>query len=86
MTADTLANDDTMRARISRAIDDIRPYLRADGGDCELVDVDGDLVSVRMTGACLGCQFAGATIAGVQDRLSAALGTRLRVASVPGPR
>ncbi len=87
MTApDAACVDEGMRARIGRALEEIRPYLRADGGDCELVDVDGDLVTVRLTGACVGCQFAGATVAGLQARLSEAVGLKLRVARVPGPR
>jgi Fe-S cluster biogenesis protein NfuA len=62
------------------------PFLRADSGDCELVGIDDDLVRVKMTGACIGCQFASATISGVQERLIAALGTPLRVISVPHVR
>jgi hypothetical protein len=48
------------------------PFLRADSGDCELVGIDDDLVRVKMTG--------------VQERLIAALGTPLRVISVPHVR
>jgi NifU-like protein len=70
-------------AQIAAAIEQLRPYLQSDGGDCELVGVDGDLVQVRMKGACMGCQFAGATIHGLQERLVAMLGMKLRVAPVP---
>ena len=41
---------------IESAIEELRPYLKADGGDCELVDVDGDRVMVKLSGACVGCQ------------------------------
>ena len=42
----------------------IRPYLQADGGDIELVDVDEEtgLVSVQLVGACAGCPSAGTTL------------------------
>jgi NifU-like protein len=71
---------------ISQAIEELRPFLRADGGDCELVGVEYDLVRVKMTGACVGCMFASATISGVQERLIAALGMPLRVVPVPSFR
>jgi NifU-like protein len=71
---------------VSQAIEELRPFLRADGGDCELVGIEDDLVRVKMTGACIGCQFASATIGGVQERLIAALGMPLRVVPVPHAR
>jgi NifU-like protein len=68
---------------IEAAIEELRPYLKADGGDCELVDVDGDRVLVRLSGACVGCQAASVTINGIQERLAAKLGRPLRVIPVP---
>ena len=46
-----------LRQRIEAVLDaDIRPGLRADGGDIEVVGVDEDrIVQVRMKGACQGC-------------------------------
>jgi NifU-like protein len=68
---------------IEGAIEELRPYLKADGGDCELVDVDGDRVLVRLSGACIGCQAASVTIGGIQERLAARIGRPLRVIPVP---
>jgi NifU-like protein len=68
---------------IEAAIEELRPYLKADGGDCELVDVDGDRVLVRLSGACVGCQAASVTINGIQERLATKLGRPLRVIPVP---
>ena len=64
---------------ISRAIDDIRPNLQRDGGDIELVDVDGDTVIVNLSGTCVGCQMSSITLSGVQERLMDVLGRPLRV-------
>ena len=68
---------------IEEAIEEMRPFLRADGGDCELVDVEGDRVIVRLVGACVGCQMASVTVNGIQERLIAKLGQPLRV--IPAP-
>jgi NifU-like protein len=59
---------------IEEVIGELRPYFKRDGGDCELVDVDGDHVYVRLTGACNGCQMEAQTLNGVRERLSEKLG------------
>ncbi len=41
---------------------EIRPQLKADGGDVELVDVDRNKVYVKFLGVCLGCPSAGVTL------------------------
>ncbi|MEW6381119.1 MAG: Fe-S cluster assembly protein NifU [bacterium] len=41
---------------------EIRPHLRADGGDLELVDVDGNKVYLRLIGTCQSCPSMGFTI------------------------
>ncbi len=67
---------------IEEAIEEIRPYLKKDGGDCELIDVDGSNVIVSLTGACTGCQMAGVTVSGIQERLIAKLGMSIRVVPI----
>ncbi|MGJ0506886.1 MAG: Fe-S cluster assembly protein NifU [Methylocystis sp.] len=67
---------------IEEAIEELRPYLRKDGGDCELIDVDGSNVLVSLTGACTGCQMASVTVSGIQERLIAKLGVPIRVIPV----
>ena len=67
---------------IESAVEDLRPFLKQDGGDCELVDIDGDAVMVKLSGACIDCQMASVTIAGVQERLVQKLGMPLRVIPV----
>lgn len=52
-----------MRDKVEKAIDEIRPVLKADGGDIELVDITDDgTVKVRLKGACAGCPFSMMTI------------------------
>lgn len=79
--AATMTNLKKMRL-IEEAIEELRPYLRNDGGDCELVDIDGANVFVSLTGACTGCQMASVTVAGIQERLIAKLGMPVRVVPV----
>lgn len=46
---------------------EIRPALRQDGGDLELIDVAGDKVSVRFRGACSGCVVSQVTLKDVVE-------------------
>lgn len=64
---------------IEQAIEELRPYLRQDGGDCELVDVEDNKVYVKLSGACVGCQMSSVTINGVQEKLAEKIGLPLRV-------
>lgn len=64
---------------ITAAIDELRPALQRDGGDIELVDVDGDTVMVNLHGSCVGCQMSSITLSGVQERLMTVLGKPVRV-------
>jgi len=51
-----------MRENIEKALEMIRPALRADGGDIELIDVVDGVVKVRLTGACGGCPMSQMTL------------------------
>lgn len=48
---------------------DIRPQLQKDGGNIELVDVDGNHVYVNLTGMCAGCIASTMTIKWIQEKL-----------------
>lgn len=56
-TSTTLTRED-----IEGVLDRVRPFLRADGGDIELVEVDGASAGVRLTGMCAGCPSAYMTL------------------------
>jgi len=54
---------------VSKVIDEeIRPSLRKDGGDIELVDIDGPTVVVSLRGACVGCPSAQLTLKQLVER------------------
>jgi len=48
---------------------EIRPGLQADGGDIELIDIDGNKVAVALRGMCTGCVMSGVTLEGIQSKL-----------------
>ncbi|MBU2467342.1 MAG: NifU family protein, partial [Proteobacteria bacterium] len=41
---------------------EVRPALKADGGDIELIDIDGDKVLVSLRGRCSSCAASQATL------------------------
>ena len=58
-----------MKDKVQAVLDSIRPNLRADGGDVELVDVKDGVVSVRLKGACAGCPMSTMTLKNGIERL-----------------
>jgi Fe-S cluster biogenesis protein NfuA len=80
-----LPSADTERAQIIRAvIEEIRPNLQRDGGDCQLIEIDGNKVMVKLTGACVFCKLSSATLEGIQARLVEKLGELVRLIPVAG--
>jgi Fe-S cluster biogenesis protein NfuA len=58
--------------RLDEVLDQLRPAIRADGGDVELLGFDEatGAVQVRMVGACYACPMSMATLrAGIEQRL-----------------
>ncbi len=74
-----------MRERVEAVINEIRPLLQADGGDIELVDIEGGVVKVRLRGACACCPGAQMTLKmAVERRIKAQVPEVERVESVAG--
>ena len=51
-----------MKEKVEKELNDVRPHLQADGGDVELVDVENNIVKVRLKGACAGCPMSQMTL------------------------
>jgi Fe-S cluster biogenesis protein NfuA len=47
---------------VERVLDELRPYLMADGGNVEVVELDGPVVKVRLQGACGSCPSSTMTL------------------------
>ena len=61
-------------ANVEAVLDEVRPYLMADGGNVELVEIDGPIVRLRLQGACGSCPSSAATMTmGVKRRLIEAI-------------
>lgn len=58
-----------MKEQVQAAIDKIRPMLKADGGDVELLDVTDGIVKVRLQGACAGCPMSQMTLKNGIERM-----------------
>ncbi len=52
----------SIEARVAFAIEEVRPAVRADGGDVELAAIDGATVRVHLKGACRNCAMAESTL------------------------
>lgn len=58
------------RTQIEEALDEIRPYIESHGGGLDLLDVDGGIVHVRLSGSCHGCAASAMTLRrGVETKL-----------------
>lgn len=59
----------SLKERVLKALERIRPYLQDDGGDIQFIELtDDNVVVVKLTGACHGCPFAMQTLkAGVEQ-------------------
>ena len=77
---------ETDREQLIRAvIDEVRPNLQRDGGDCQLIEIDGNKIMVKLTGACVFCKLSSATLEGIQARMIERLGEFVRLIPVAGP-
>lgn len=55
---------------VEKVLDELRPYLMADGGNVELSDIDGPIVKLRLQGACGSCPSSAMTLKmGIERRL-----------------
>jgi len=73
-----------MRQKIEEALNSIRPYLEADGGNVELLDITEDnVVMVELHGACKTCSMSAMTMkAGIEETIKRAVPEIVRVEAV----
>ena len=64
---------------VDKALDEVRPYLQADGGDVEVVEVENGRVLLRLQGQCSSCTASESTMSmGIERALRANFGDQLK--------
>jgi Fe-S cluster biogenesis protein NfuA len=71
MKFSTMTDKEELLDRIENALSTVRPHLRVDGGDVEVVEVTDDMhVKIRWVGMCESCSMSGMTLrAGIQEAI-----------------
>jgi Fe-S cluster biogenesis protein NfuA len=58
------------KPNVEKVLDELRPYLMSDGGNVELVEIEGPIVKLRLQGACGSCPSSAMTLRmGIERRL-----------------
>jgi len=77
-------SDEELLPAVTNVIDKVRPSIKLDGGDIELIDVKEGVVYVQLQGACVGCGSAGTTLKfGVERQLKTLIHPEITVMNVP---
>jgi Fe-S cluster biogenesis protein NfuA len=75
--------EETIEARVAKALEQLRPRLQADGGDIEFLGLENGVVKVKLKGACAGCPMSAMTLKnGVERYLKENVPEIVRVDSV----
>ncbi len=57
------------KEKVAEVLNKVRPGLQADGGDVELVEVEGGVVKVKLRGTCAGCPMSQLTVKNGIERI-----------------
>ncbi len=60
---------DELTGKITKRVEELRAVLQEDGGDLEIVAIEGKTVKLKLRGACGGCPHAAMTIKGGLERI-----------------
>lgn len=65
-----MSEEQTKEEKVKGIIEEIRPFIQADGGDIEYVSLEGNTCNVRLKGACQGCPGAQMTLKmGIEQKI-----------------
>ena len=63
-----------IKDKVEEVLESLRPFLRADGGDVELVSIHDETVHLRLLGACSSCSMSHMTMkAGIEEGIKKAI-------------
>ena len=55
-------NAEELQKNVENALDEIRPFLESDGGNISLISIEDNIVTVKLEGACVGCNVNQMTL------------------------
>ena len=60
-----------LKAKVEEALEQIRPYLKADGGNVTLIEITDDkIVKLELLGACISCAMSAMTMkSGIEESI-----------------
>lgn len=71
---DTDMDTTVIKDKVEEVLDSLRPFLKADGGDVELVSIEDETVHLRLLGACSSCTMSHMTMkAGIEEGIKKAI-------------
>ncbi|MGM0366559.1 MAG: NifU family protein [Actinomycetota bacterium] len=59
----------SLKEKVEKTLEKVRPSLQADGGGIELIGVEEGIVKVKLTGACGGCPMSQMTLSQGVERI-----------------
>jgi Fe-S cluster biogenesis protein NfuA len=76
--------DEELRPAVENVIEKVRPSIKLDGGDIQLIAIKDGAVYVQLQGACVGCASSGTTLKyGVERQMKTLIHPELTVVNVP---
>jgi Fe-S cluster biogenesis protein NfuA len=73
-----------MEEKVKAFIEEVRPYIQSHGGDVEFMSMEGNVVKLKLLGACRSCPGAVMTLHnGIEAQLKELVGPDLVVERVP---
>ncbi len=79
-----MLNRTELEQKIEIALNSMRPFLQADGGDVELIDITDEMeVQLRLLGNCSSCSMSSMTMkAGIENGLKSAIPQITKVTAI----
>lgn len=76
--------DEELRPAVEGVIEKVRPSIKLDGGDIQLIDIRDGMIYVQLQGACIGCASSGTTLKyGVERQMRTLIHPEITVMNVP---
>lgn len=76
--------DEELKPAVENVIEKVRPSIKLDGGDIQLIAIKEGVVYVQLQGACVGCASSGTTLKyGVEKQMKTLIHPELLVMNVP---